>query len=350
MGIVYFVLLLGTIVLVHEFGHFIFAKLFNVYTPEFSIGMGPKLFQVQKGETKYTLRLLPIGGYVAMAGEDGVDFGVEIDESRTIKGIHPCKQLVIMLAGIVMNIILSFVIFLGLFAYTGQVNVPPKAVFDQVVEGSIAEELGILPGDEIVRLQFSDGSTFEPNTYYDFLNEYMFYEGEEVLFTIRRDELEFEVTMAPRFVESQGRELFGIVPPSSTVKEISFFECFKYAGSEVLDSASTIFMTFTKLVRGRGLDMMSGPVGIYQVTETQASYGLTSYLALIALISVNVGIFNALPLPILDGGRALITVGEMVVGKKLNPKIEQGIMLVAWAAILALFVYVTMNDLFRLFA
>lgn len=350
MGIVYFVLLLGTIILVHEFGHFIFAKLFNVYTPEFSIGMGPKLFQVQKGETKYTLRLLPIGGYVAMAGEDGVDFGVEIDESRTIKGIHPFKQLVIMLAGIAMNIILSFVIFLGLFTYNGQVSLPPKAVFDKVMEGSIAEEMGILPGDEIIRLEFSDGSVLEPKTYYDFANEYMFYEGEEVLFTIRRGELEFEVSMAPRYMESEGRELFGIMAPSYTVKEIGFVEAIKYAALEVKDSASTIFMTLTKLVRGRGLDMMSGPVGIYQVTETQASYGLTSYLALIALISVNVGIFNAMPLPILDGGRALITLGELVVGKKLNPKIEQGIMLVAWAAIFALFIYVTMNDIFRLFA
>lgn len=349
MSIIYFVILLGTIVLVHEFGHFIFAKLFNVYTPEFSIGMGPKLAQIQKGETKYTLRLLPIGGYVAMAGEDGVEFdGVEVPENRTIKGIHPVKQLIIMLAGIFMNVLLAFVIFFSLFAYTGRVNVAPRAEFAQVLEGSIAEEKGIIPGDVITKVVFSDGSVLVPETYFDFVNQYTFYEGEEVTFTIRRGTIEFDVTMAARYMENEGRALFGIVPPSISVKEIGFLECFKYAALELKDSASTIFMTLGKLVRGRGLDMMSGPVGIYQVTEQQANYGLTNYLALIALISVNVGIFNALPLPILDGGRSLITIGEMIFKKKLNPKIEQGIMLAAWAVIFVVFIYVTFNDLTRL--
>ncbi|MBR3694191.1 MAG: site-2 protease family protein [Erysipelotrichales bacterium] len=350
MGIIYFVILLGSIVLVHEFGHFVFAKLFNVYTPEFSIGMGPQIFQFQKGETKYTLRLLPMGGYVAMAGEDGVDEDIELDPSRTIKGIHPFKQLIIMMAGIFMNVLFAYVIFFGIFAYNGQVYLPPEPVFDQVLEGSVAEEMGVQPGDEIIKLVFSDGSVVEPETYYDFVNHYTFYQDEEVTFTLLRGNEVFEVTMAPRYLESEGRNLFGIVAPSSTPVDLSLMDCFYYAGVELQSSASSIFMTLSKLVRGRGLDMMSGPVGIYEVTQTQVSYGLTSYLALIGMISVNVGIFNALPLPILDGGRSLITLCEWGFKKKLNPKIEHAIMMVAWGMILALFIFVTYNDLIRVFS
>ena len=151
MTLLYFVIILGIIVFVHELGHLITAKMFGVYCKEFAIGMGPKIKSWQKGETLYSLRALPVGGFVAMAGEEGVDIE-EIPAERTIKGIAPLKRIIVMLAGIMMNILLAWVIFVGVFIYQGARSLPPQPIVAGVVSGSVAETAGFLAGDEIVKV------------------------------------------------------------------------------------------------------------------------------------------------------------------------------------------------------
>lgn len=156
VNLLWFVLILGAIVIVHEFGHLLAAKKFGVYCKEFSIGMGPLLWQKQKGETAWSIRALPIGGFVAMAGED--EESDEKDEldipfERTLNGIKPWKQVIVMAAGAFMNVLLAWLIFIGITAYQGSVSVPPKPIVASVVENSPAQKAGFHVGDEIIRLE-----------------------------------------------------------------------------------------------------------------------------------------------------------------------------------------------------
>ena len=170
MTLIYFIIMLGVIITIHECGHFIAAKSFHVYIPEFSIGMGPKLFQKQKGETKYTLRLLPIGGYVAMAGEEGVEDFKDIPHERTIKGIHPLKQLVVMLAGVFMNMILALLIFFVVFSVMGKSVATTK--LNDVIVSSPAYNAGVEVGDTIVKVKY-DNDIYQTFDTFDEYSEIM---------------------------------------------------------------------------------------------------------------------------------------------------------------------------------
>ena len=349
MGIIYFVVLLGVIITVHEFGHFVAAKTFNVYVPEFSIGMGPKLFQKVKGETKYSLRLLPIGGYVAMAGEEGIEGYENVPYERTIKGIHPLKQLVVMLAGVFMNMVLALLIFFIVYANVGQVA-NPEPVFNEILSGSVAEQAGIEVGDRLVKATFVDGTSIKVNSYIDYMNAASFYgEDDPITFSIVRDTVEYEVTLVKDYIDGQEGKMFGFVF-KTTYKDISLLECIPYAFKELKDTISTLVLSLSKLIRGRGLENLSGPVGIYEVANEQASLGLLNYLYLIGILSVNVGIMNLLPLPMLDGGQSIITIGEMIVGKKLDARIRTALILGSMGLLLLLMVFVTYQDIIRLFA
>ena len=158
--LIIFILVLSVIIIIHEFGHLIAAKHFGVYCKEFSIGMGPVLVQKQGKETAWSIRALPIGGFVAMAGEEGEDEDddLNIPYERTINGIKPWKQIVVMAAGAIMNILLAWVIFVGLTAYQGVVSVSNGAVISSVVEESAAEKGGLQAGDEIIYVQNGEES------------------------------------------------------------------------------------------------------------------------------------------------------------------------------------------------
>lgn len=346
MNVIYFVILLSSIITIHELGHFVTAKKFNVYVPEFSIGMGPKLWQTSRGETKYTIRALPIGGYVAMAGEEGIA-AEGIPFERTLLGIAHWKRIVITVAGAFMNFVLAWVIFAAIFMYNGKVVVPPAPVIGGIMENSPAARADIQAGDIIVQVMYSDGSILIPKNYYDFINESAFYD-DEVVMTLRRGEKVFEISIAPEFNEEAGRPLFGLLAPQPTILTITPWQALGYASKEIGNSASSVVGMLGKLVRGTGLDKLSGPVGIYEATKEQVSYGLISYLALMGMLSVNIGIFNLLPLPILDGGRVLLTMFEGITKIKINQKIEAAFMVLGIIMMGALFVFVTYQDIIRL--
>ena len=155
LSFIYFILILSVIIIVHELGHLIAAKKFNVYCKEFSIGMGPVVWQKQKGETAWSIRAFPIGGFVAMAGEEGEeeDTDEDIPFERTINGISPLKQIVVMGAGAFMNIVLAWLIFIGITAWQGAVSVPSKAIVQTVAPIILAEKAGFQVGDEVVKIQ-----------------------------------------------------------------------------------------------------------------------------------------------------------------------------------------------------
>lgn len=346
MGIVYFIILLSTIITVHEIGHFVTAKKFGIYVPEFAIGMGPKLWQTKRGETKYTIRALPIGGYVSMAGEEGIELE-GIPSERVLSGISYTKRIIIMVAGAFMNMVLAWVVFVGIFLYNGKVVVPPAAVIGGVLEQSAADSAGLMAGDKIQEVVFPDGSILKPKNFYEFLNESMFYEGELKL-TVQRGTEVLTVTLAPSYYEPEKRVMMGLQAPQATVQTITPLQAVWYGTKEIANSVDTVIMTLGKIVRGIGFDKLSGPVGIYKVTEEQAANGIIPFLALMGMLSVNIGIFNLLPLPILDGGRALMMVFEGVTKIKINEKLESAFMVAGVIMMFGLFIFVTYQDIIRL--
>jgi len=348
MTIVIFIIILGIIVLVHELGHLLTAKMFNVYCKEFSIGMGPKIKSWQRNETMYSIRALPLGGFVSMAGEEGVD-AENIPFNRTLKGIHPLKRIVVMLAGVFMNIVLAWIIFVGVFVIQGQRLMPPPPIIYGIVENSAAEQAGLLANDLIVKVTFSDQTSITPRNFYEIITFTNLYKDEMIL-TVERGNQTLNISITPRFNETENRYMMGLLLPPAEVVELNFFTAVLSGSEYVLTSIKDIFNTLTRLVRGIGLQAISGPLGIYDVTAQQAQQGILSLVVLTAILSINVGIFNLLPLPLLDGGRVLITVTEMILRKPINQKLEQALMTASIFLVLMLMLFVTWQDILRLFS
>jgi regulator of sigma E protease len=351
MGVIYFILVLSVIIVIHECGHLLAAKAFGVYCYEFSLGMGPKIFSFQKKETKYTLRLIPIGGYVAMAGEQEDDMelypDINVPKNRSIKGISYWKRIVIMIAGVVMNFVLCWVIISGILIQNGEYALSPKPIVNTIVENSPAASAGFETGDLIKKVVFADGTVIKPKEFTD-LSTFTISYGDEMTYTVERDGQLIDIKVKGQATED-GIYMVGIGAPASEVVKINLLNAGKYGFDYMVDMTGSIFKSLTRLVQGNGLDQLSGPVGIYQVTAQQASLGLSNLLLLIALLSLNVGIFNLLPLPVLDGGRIILTLVEMIIGKPLNKKFELGIMTASMVLLFGLMIFATWQDIVRIF-
>ncbi|HEY4537245.1 MAG TPA: RIP metalloprotease RseP [Erysipelothrix sp.] len=353
LNLIMFALVLGIIVMIHELGHLIAAKAFGVYCHEFAIGMGPKIASYKKpgGETKYSIRALPLGGYVAMAGEDvpadALD-GVHVPLERTIDGIKPWKRLIVMLAGIFMNFVLAFLIFWGLLFAQGTVE-PPAPIIESVQAGYPAEKAGLMAGDEIIKMTFFDGKSLVPETFNDVLMALTTYEDRAVTLTVKRGSDTLDLELQPEYLAEENRYIIGVIIPQGKVRELGLFEA---AGTSVLQIKmiiSQFFFLITRLVRGIGLDNVGGPIGIFEVTSQVRTQGFVFFLSLVAMLSVNLGVVNILPIPVMDGGRALLTIIEMILGRPINKKLENFIMNIGMMLLFALFIFIMYNDIRKKF-
>lgn len=335
------VLAFGIMVMLHEAGHFITAKKFGVTVHEFSIGMGPLLFKWGKGETQYSLRLLPLGGYVKLEGE-----GEESDDPKAFSNISPLKRIVILAAGAAMNVFLGFLCFVIIN------NVNPYAystTIDAVVENSAAYEAGLQAGDRIIRL---DNTRVYTKSDVDL---FMMDEHETIRLTYMRGDEKATVSLTPQKGED-GRVIIGFVPE---IEELSFFESMEYAYYDTRYVVKAVMYSLKELFTGGAkVSDLSGPVGVVQVvdqtTEQVADeYGpmmlLVVLLNLFGMISVNLGVFNLLPFPALDGGSIIFAFIELVTRKKQNPNIIGYINLIGLALILGLGIFVMFSDIGKLF-
>lgn len=350
LNLIIFVLILSVIVIVHELGHLIAAKRFGVYCKEFSIGMGPLIWQKKGKETAWSIRALPIGGFVAMVGEGDDEEGdeaLDIPFERTLNGIKKWKQIVVMAAGAIMNILLAWAIFIGITAYQGAVAEPSKPIVQQVVENSIAAKNGFQTGDEIIRMQSGKESSV-PSESMDIIEFLQYYPGETV-FTVLRNQEEVTITLTPEMDETNHTYKIGIGFKPGEVRSLNFLESIPVGTEKMVDSVASIMGALGKLIQGVGLQNLSGPVGIYQVTSQIAQEGFLSILALIGLLSVNIGIVNLLPIPIMDGGRIFIILIETMIGRKLSEKVQSAVMMIGVLIVVGIMVFATWNDLVRLF-
>ena len=350
MTILYFLLLLAVIICIHEAGHLLAAKLFGVYCYEYSFGMGPVLLKKKTKETQYSLRAIPVGGFVSMAGEPDGDEAypdVVVPEGRRLTDKPTWQRIIIMLAGVMMNFLLCWVILSMIILSNGAFAESSKAMVEHVVENSPAEKAGFKDGD-IIREITVDGRSTKPQTFQELQIFLADNQGEPVTFALERNQELVSVTVTPEYSKEFGGYWIGIQAPDYNVVKVNFLNCWYYGAKEMGLIAKLMFDAIRQLLTGKNLNQLSGPVGIYSATEESVSYGLTSYLFLIAELSLNVGLFNLLPLPILDGGQVVMTLGEAIAGKKLNPKVKLAIMGACWILLIGLMLFVTWNDISKI--
>ncbi len=361
-------LVFGAVIAIHEFGHFAAAKLSGIQVNEFSIGMGPALLKKIAGGTQYTLRLLPIGGYVAMEGEgspeseqaqrerdaredDGDQEDACLDpippEQRTgipFPEAAVWKRAIVMAAGPLMNFVLGFAVLLGLIAFRSD-PIASRVIY-RIEEGALCGQTGLQPGDEI--LAVNGRRCFIAN---DIVYELVRTRNTQADFTVLRDGRRVELP-GVRFDtyqdEAGGTHMdIGFVvyalekTPANVLKESLNSEL--YYGR-------IIFTTLVDLLRGReSINNLSGPVGIVSAISQAASYGLTDLLEMLVLITVNVGVFNLLPIPALDGGRLVFLAAEAVIRRPVSQRLQEGLTVATFILLFGLMIFATYNDVIRLF-
>ncbi len=339
-------IMLGLIISIHEFGHFIAAKKSGVYVEEFSIGMGPVIFKKKpkNSETTYSFRAFPIGGFVAMAEKE--EKGSKIKKDRVLENKGFFHVLWVLINGIVFNFVLAIVLFFisGLI-YGMPVSEP---VVKEAVEGKPAYIAGIESGDKIISV---NGVSI--NTWDDFLLE--------VSAKKIKDSYEFVVvkssgeeqtyTVVPEVTTNEKGEevrVFGIVSEGTTHKK-GFVNALKYGFVGTYENSVTIFRIIGSLFTGQvSVKSLSGPVGIYSIVDQVKSQGFETLIYLTAYLSINVGIVNLIPIPVFDGGRVLILIIEKIIRRKTGEKLENALNYIGFGLMILLMLFVTFNDITRL--
>ena len=414
-----FIIIFGSIVFFHELGHFIFAKRAGIMVREFAIGFGPKIFGMTKGETLYTIRLLPLGGYVRMAGEDldsvelqpGYRLGIRVNNDNEIdqivlnqnkqfadmlfleveksdlmkemfiEGYNEEEQLVrykvarnavviengnetfiapydrqfgsktvgqrsmAIFAGPLFNFILAFFLFLLLGLLKGVPTYEP--VITTVVSDSPAAQAGMKDGDLVTEINGNPITTWQ-----ELSEKIRVSPNEEMEFTVNRNGEPVELTMTPNAVVPKGESeevgQIGVSYESPTEK--SPLKAVVFGAEQTYGMTVQIFKVLGTMITGQfSIDDLSGPVGIYKVTDVVAQSGVYDLIHLAAVLSINLGIMNLLPLPALDGGRLLFFFIEALRGKPVDKQKEGMVHFVGIMLLMVLMVVVTWNDIQRFF-
>lgn len=345
MTLVWFILILSLIVGIHEFGHFIFAKLSNTYVYEFSIGMGKKLFGHKRkgGETEFCVRLVPLGGFVQIAGEDVVsDDSIPADRQMCNKNF--IQKFLILVAGAGFNFLLAFVLLFISGLIYGSISQTPYV--GNVLEGYPAYEAGLREGDLITgingdKVNSWDIAMLKMQTSY----------GDTLKFDVLRGEEKLTFDITPVKIEDEdGNEAYKFGISASYKVEKGFGNAIVYAYKKTGTLFQTMWETIKCLFTGKvGVDDFSGPVGIYNLVGAQAKQGFEAILYLAAYLSVNVGFINLLPLPAFDGGRIFFLIIEKIIGKEIPKNVENIIHSIGFLLLIGLLIFITFNDIIKLF-
>ncbi len=343
--IIFGVLLFNLIVFAHELGHFFWAKKFGVKVNEFAIGMGPKIFSFQKGETAFSLRMLPIGGFCAMEGEDE-----ESDDPNAFEKKPAWQKAIIVAFGAIMNLVLGFIMMIILLAPNKQFA---STTISKFTENAKSSQTGLQIGDKIVKV---DGVKI--GTYKD-LSFNLIADGKENfnIDVVRNganthlENVQFEV-VKPENSRAATKIDFYVEPI-----ENNFFSLIRQSFLDTISTVKTVWSSLLGIITGRfSIREMSGPIGIASIIGEATNEGLkksvwaalANIISLMAMITINLGIFNLLPLPALDGGRLMFLIFEMITGKKVNPKYEGWIHALGFFLFIAFMIYISYSDILRL--
>ncbi|WGV01400.1 RIP metalloprotease RseP [Bacillus altitudinis] len=415
--VIAFIIIFGTLVFFHELGHLIMAQRAGILCREFAIGFGPKIFSFKRKETVYTIRLLPIGGFVKMAGEDpevieikpghtvGLLFNeqnevekiilndkekypdalvieveqIDLDHAMRISGYEAGNEDILtgynvsqtsfyiadgeeiqiapynrqfgsktvwqrikaIAAGPIMNFILAYVILVALGFIQGVTVDDP--VLGKLTTDGRAAQAGLMQGDHIVSINGD-----KMNSWTDVVQTVQKNPDKKMNVVIDRDGKESTIQVVPEAVKAEGKTIgrFGSYPPT----ENGFLKVISSSGTTVISTAGLILTNLQKIVTGQfSLDMLAGPVGIYDMTGEVAKQGVLTLMQFAAFLSINLGIVNLLPIPALDGGRLLFLFVEAIRGKPINREKEALVVFIGVAFLMLLMLVVTWNDIQRLF-
>lgn len=329
------VLVFMIIIITHEFGHFIAAKSVGVLVHEFSIGFGPAIFKKQGKETLYVLRAIPFGGFVKLEGEDE-----DSDDPRSLNNKPAWKRLVVMAAGAVFNLVTGLLVFLFIYMSMPKYNSLEVAKFTDDIPNAPAKYV-MEVGDEIKAVNGKRVWNFNDFSFVMSMTK----TSQELDVTVERDGRAVDLKITP--VKYDGRYVLGF---QVAQKDMTLPAAIKLSFAQTVFIIKVVIYSFMMLVTG-GVSMteMSGPIGTGKVIGSAAKSGFFSLAQIFALLAVNVGVFNLIPFPALDGGRIFFLLIEMITRKKLPPEKEGMIHMIGFMLLIVLMIFVTSSDIYKLF-
>lgn len=349
MGFLTALIVLSFLIFFHELGHFSVARFFGVHVEVFSIGFGKKIFKkIYKG-TEYCISAIPLGGYVQMKGQDDSDPLKRSSDADSYNVLTPIKRILILLAGPFANLLLAFIMYLFI-ANMGVMRLAP--IIGNVSENSPALATGLLKNDKVIEINGEDIRTW------DDISERIKESTGEILLTVNRTGNIFNFVLTPDiknakslFGEDIKHRIIGIAPQGETIT-LSYgpLESIAFAYEQTLKATTLILTSLQKLIQGViPAKDLGGVVSIIQVTADASASGIVAVAALAALISVNLGILNLLPIPALDGGHIMFNIYELIAKKPPNENVLYKMTAVGWVFLLSLMAFTIFNDIYRIF-
>lgn len=330
------VVVFGLLIFIHELGHFLMAKRAGILVHEFALGFGPKLAGLRRGETVYTLRAVPLGGFVRFAGMDPRE--EEYDPTRSYKHKSVGRRMGVIAAGPLANFFLAAVLLAVVFMVQGQPT--PTTVVRTVLPDRPAAEAGLQPGDRILVVDGRQVGNWE-----QLVAEISTRPGETLVLTVEREGRHLQLPVVP--VDEDGVGKIGFAPEIQPVR-VGFFDALAGGVQYTVQITLLIISFLGQMITGHAPADVGGPVRIVAEIGTAAQLGLMPLLQLAAFLSINVGLFNLLPIPALDGSRLLFLSWEGLTRRPVNPEREGMFHLVGFALLLLLIVVITYNDIAQL--
>lgn len=352
MSIIIFIIILGILIFVHELGHFAFAKWFGIRVDEFGMGFPPRAVRLfKKGETEYTLNWIPFGGFVKIHGEDSLDVD-DPDFHRSMMAKKWWQQIIVLVAGVSMNVILAWFIFSGLLmagspTLASQTD-HPELLRDShltvlaVADNSPAMQAGIKPGDAIASYTNTDSFT-------QFIQSAK--KGEPIVLSITRGKVHQDIAVTPAEDPVSGNAVIGVsIDMIGTAPGMPFFRALGQGASNAYHTVVGTFQAFGHLVSGKiSLETISGPVGLTKMVGDAERIGFSYVLLLAAIISINLAVINILPLPALDGGRIIFVIIEAIIRRPLPKKFVEWTNGIGFMLLILLMIVVSVKDVIHLF-
>ena len=331
----------GLLVLVHEFGHFITAKMTGMRVDEFAIGFGPKLISTKRGETVYSIRAVPLGGFNDIAGMDPLNNDAG---SRGYCEKPVLSRMIVILAGSAMNFVLPVLLFFGIFFFSGVATPSTEPVIGTVIEGKAADIAGIKAGDRVISVNGTEVTTWA--AFVETIRNDT--EGLPLNVVYEREGQVNETALQPTYEKESKRFMIG-VQSDITVREVGFVESMQLALQRTIDIVEMMLGALVEIFQSPTEADLAGPIGIAQMAGKVAETGFIPLLNFAALLSLNLGIINLLPVPALDGGYFVTLALEAVRGKPLGPKALIYAQRVGVVLLLILMLFATKNDIVRVF-
>lgn len=354
-----FIIVIGVLVFVHEFGHFIFAKRAGMRVEEFGFGFPPRIWGVKKGETIYSINAIPFGGFVKILGEEGE----APDNPRSFSSKPVGSRLKVIVAGVVMNFFLAVALLMlgnflglriGLVDDEISADAQEKQVqIIQVSQGSPADTAGLKLLDEVIGFKANDQiiPVFKVEDVQNYVRDHA---GQRVMMVIQRSSETLQREVIPRANPPTGQGALGVSLALTGIVKYPWYDAvWRGVYDAVILTMNTVigyFILFkTLLIHGKLMADVSGPVGIANLTGQAARIGINYLMQFTAMISINLAVLNIIPFPALDGGRALMIITEKIKGSPVNKRIEQSVNTVGFSLLIALMIYVTVKDITRFF-